>query len=221
VYRGNARRVPSVSGRVIPERVFTRDEYEGVLLARVYRDLEPHDPEGILRFEWVNARGAIARFDRDAIEIRVLDVQECPRADLAVAAAVIAVLRGLVEERLSSATEQRRWHEDELVPLLDETIRDGDRAILRDPDYLSALGVEASAPCTAGEVWRHLIDSASREDPVLPAFLPELNIILDQGCLSRRITTRLGASFDRGVLAAVYEDLCDCLHRGRMFMGDA
>jgi hypothetical protein len=32
----------------------------------------------VLRHEWVNARGAIARFDRSAIEIRVLDVAECP-----------------------------------------------------------------------------------------------------------------------------------------------
>ena len=33
----------------------------------------------------MNSRGAIARFDRNAIEIRVIDVQECPKADLAIA----------------------------------------------------------------------------------------------------------------------------------------
>ena len=45
----------------------------------------------------VPARGAIARFDRNAIEIRVLDVQECLQADLAVCSAIVAVLHLLVE----------------------------------------------------------------------------------------------------------------------------
>ena len=91
----HARRVPSVSGRVVPEAVFTRPDYEREILGRIYADMAPHDPEGVVRHEWCNARGAIARFDRSAIEIRVLDVQECPRADLAIAALVTAVLRAL------------------------------------------------------------------------------------------------------------------------------
>ena len=94
VYRDNAARVPSVTGVVVPEPIFTRADYLA-LLEKIYADLAPLDPAGTLRHEWVNARGAIARFDRDAIEIRVLDAQECPRADLAIAAAVSAVLRAL------------------------------------------------------------------------------------------------------------------------------
>ena len=76
-YRTNARRVPSVTGQVIPEPVFTRSGYEA-LLETIYADLAPLDPAGTLRHEWVNARGCIARFDRMALEIRLLDVQECP-----------------------------------------------------------------------------------------------------------------------------------------------
>src|SRR5690606_11495334 len=78
------------------------EEYQERLLARIYADLAPHDPEGILRHEWVNARGAIARFERMAIEIRVLDVQECPAADVAYAAAIIGTLRSLCDERWAS-----------------------------------------------------------------------------------------------------------------------
>ena len=44
--------------------------YERDILQRIYSDLEPLDPEGVLRHEWVNARGAIARFDRGTVEIR-------------------------------------------------------------------------------------------------------------------------------------------------------
>ena len=76
VYRGNCARIPSITGEVVPEPVGSIGEYHERVLEPIYRDLAPHDPEGVLRHEWVNARGAIARFDRMAIEIRVLDVQE-------------------------------------------------------------------------------------------------------------------------------------------------
>ncbi|MEQ8767131.1 MAG: glutamate-cysteine ligase family protein, partial [Planctomycetota bacterium] len=71
-YSRNARRVPSVTGRVVPEPVDSPESYERDILQRIYRDLAPHDPEGTLRHEWANARGAIARFERGAIEIRIL-----------------------------------------------------------------------------------------------------------------------------------------------------
>ena len=79
--------MPSLAGAVVPEPIFTQADYQA-LLASLYADLAPLDPDGTLHHEWVNARGCIARFDRMALEIRVLDVQECPRADLAIAWAV-------------------------------------------------------------------------------------------------------------------------------------
>ncbi len=92
-YRNNARRVPAVTGQVVPEPAFTHAQYQEDILGRLYRDMAPHDPDGVLRHEWANARGAIARFDRGAVEIRIIDAQECPAADLAVVAAVTSVVR--------------------------------------------------------------------------------------------------------------------------------
>ena len=54
-------RVPSVSGKVVPERVRSRAQYRREILERVYADLSSLDHEGTLRNEWVNARGCIAR----------------------------------------------------------------------------------------------------------------------------------------------------------------
>ncbi|MCZ7598158.1 MAG: glutamate-cysteine ligase family protein [Gammaproteobacteria bacterium] len=73
VYRGNAARIPSIAGHVVPEAVTGIDAYHELILAPMYADIAPHDPDGILQEEWLNSRGAIARFDRNAIEIRVLD----------------------------------------------------------------------------------------------------------------------------------------------------
>jgi hypothetical protein len=45
-------------------------------------------------------------FDRSAIEIRLADAQECPRADIAIADAVCALVQSLFEERRSGEHEQ-------------------------------------------------------------------------------------------------------------------
>jgi gamma-glutamyl:cysteine ligase YbdK (ATP-grasp superfamily) len=207
VYRSNAARIPSVAGAVIPEPAYTRRAYETDILERIYRDLEPHDPDGVLRHEWVNSRGAIARFDRDAIEIRVLDVQECPEADLAIAAVIVAVLRACVEERWLGREAQQASPQGPLADIFLRTIRDGDAARLEDLDYLAAFGMRA--PCTAGDLWRHLVTM------LLPEHPPALDVVLAHGPVARRI----GRGLDAGrPLAEVYRDLCDCLHEGKPYI---
>ncbi|MBW2542633.1 MAG: glutamate--cysteine ligase [Deltaproteobacteria bacterium] len=216
VYRSNAQRVPSVSGQVIPEPVFDIRSYHSEILERIYRDLEPHDPEGILRHEWVNARGCIARFDRNAIEIRVLDTQECPAADMAVVAAATAVTRGLVDEALSSGAAQRGIQTANLVRILGETTRDADGARIDDPEYLALFGWRNGA-CSAGELWQSLIENCVARDAVAAPCIGPLETILAEGCLARRILRRLGGGFDRDRLHGVYRELADCLAVGEPF----
>ncbi len=109
VYRDNCARIPSVTGAVVPEVVGSIGEYHERVLEPIYRDLEPHDPERLLRHEWVNARGAIARFERMAIEIRVLDVQETPLMDVAYAALIVDVLKILCDERWADRRALDKW----------------------------------------------------------------------------------------------------------------
>ncbi|MEC9373269.1 MAG: glutamate-cysteine ligase family protein, partial [Planctomycetota bacterium] len=213
VYRGNARRVPSVSGRVIPERVFSRAAYEGELLAGLYRDIAPHDPDGILQHEWLNARGCIARFNRGAIEIRVLDIQECPAADLAILAIIIETLRALVGERWINLEALQRFEIDPLFEILTNCIARGERAEITDRDFLAAFGRDK--PCTAAELWRHLRNALL---PRAGAWDRALDVILNEGTLSTRILRATGPSPDRAVLRRVYSQLADCLHRGDPFL---
>ncbi len=219
VYRHNAARVPSVCGAVIPEPVFRRAEYEGVLLQGIYDDLAALDPEGVLRHEWVNARGCIARFDRDAIEIRVLDVQECPRADVAIAAAIIAVLKALTSNRWASQEEQRGWPTERLQAILLDVIRGGDTAEIRDAEYRKLLAYPGTSSCRAGDLWRHLIETALAPEPGAATWRSTLDVVLDEGCLARRILERLNGDLRRERLREVYRDLCACLADGVMFRG--
>jgi len=199
VYRGNCARVPSVTARVVPEAVFTKADYEREILGRIRRDLAPLDPAGVLREEWVNARGAIARFDRDAIEIRVIDAQECPAADLAILRAAAHAVRGLAEERWSPSARQRALDTGALAGLFTSCVRDAEKAAVSDPDYLACFGLSGAR--AAGEVWRAI----APEEPALAT-------ILSKGPLARRMLRAL----ETRPLESVCRDLCDCLEEGRL-----
>lgn len=234
VYRTNSRRFASITGRVVPEPVFDRATYEAEILEPIYRDLAPLDPEGVLRDEFSNARGAIARFGRGSIEIRVLDTQEAPRMDLAVVAATVGALRMLADERFSSQEAQRAADTARLAALLRRTIRDADAAPIEERDYLALFGYPAGGPAggklpaTVGDLWRHLADQAAAAGTLdAGAFGPDLEILLDPsptgGPLARRILGALGGGDAPGTeiphstLHRVYRDLCDHLDAGEPF----
>lgn len=221
VYRTNARRVPSVSGEVIPEAVFSRDDYEEVIFRRMYEDIRPHDPEGILQHEWLNARGAIARFDRQAIEIRVLDIQECPAADMAIVTVIAETLKALCGERWSSAAEQRKMASESLVSLLHATIGSAETAVVGDAAYLRQFGAAAEGRFTAAELWRRIIAELDVRRLLGAAERVGLDAILSRGTLARRIAGALGTNPDRAALRQVYEALCDCLVENRPYSPQA
>ncbi len=211
-YRGNAARVPSVAGMVVPEPVFSEADYRHEILERVYADLAPLDPEGVLRHEWVNARGAIARFERNTIEVRVIDVQECPRADLAIIEATVAVIRALTEERWGPLATQQAFATEPLAALLGETVLHADCAWVHDPAYLAVLG-RSSAPVTAGELWAALAEELLSEGEAKR----HLALIASRGVLARRIQTAIGPEPTPEILRAVYGELCRCLAEDRPF----
>src|SRR5690606_21287016 len=212
-------KIPSITGDVVPETYRSMDEYQERLLARIYADLAPHDPDGILRHEWVNARGAIARFERMTIEIRVLDVQECPAADVAFAAAIIGTLRSLCDERWASIASLDRWDTKRLAALLDRAIRDGERAEIGERKYLEAFGL-GRASATLARLWEHLIDQAAADGALSGVDERFLEHYLRAGTLSTRIRRALGSVLPgRADFVRVYRSLCDALEQGRAFDG--
>lgn len=212
-YRHNQARIPSITGKVIPERLFSEADYRG-LLARIAADIAPHDPDEILDPLFLNSRGAIARFDRNAVEIRVIDIQECPAADLAVIAAVVAVLRSLVAEKAVPSRVQQEWPEDLLAGILMQVARDGDQARIMDADYLRMLGLRGRG-MTAGAAWRALCEASS--ETFDGATHAGLKLILDEGPLARRMLATIGASPDHARLVAACRELAGCLADNRLY----
>ncbi len=96
-YKLNQKEIPSISGAVIPEYVFSIDQYKRDVIEQYSKDLANAGADKtLLHREWVNSRGVIFRFDRCALEVRVMDEQECVKSDVALACFVRAALRGLI-----------------------------------------------------------------------------------------------------------------------------
>lgn len=215
-YCNNASGFPSITGMVVPETITSRAAYEERILAPMYRAIAPHDPEKVLRHEWLNSRGAIARFDRNAIEIRVLDTQECPRADLAIAAAVVNLVRRLYHA--DNLVGQQEMNTAALAAILQECIRDADEANIDNATYLRLLDFPGNR-CTASALWRHLVERMLEDDPRHRQYWAEpLQAILEHGPLARRLLHAAGSQPSRPQLQSVYRALCDCLRAGQLFL---
>jgi carboxylate-amine ligase len=216
VYQGNSARIPSLAGHVIPEAVFTEENYRRQIFQRMYDDIAPLDPDGVLQDEFLNSRGAIARFDRGSIEIRVIDIQECPAADLAVLQATVAVLKALCSEKWSTVEAQQAIEVEPLYKILSAAIHDADEAVIDDRDFLSLFDYHRP-DCTVKQLWRHLVDQAP---PAMnQSCVGALEVILSRGPLARRLLGSVSESgADRNNLRRLYANLADCLRSGEMFV---
>lgn len=215
VYRTNSRKIPMVAGQVIPERAFSESEYHQQIFEPLFRDIAPHDPEGVLQDEFLNARGAIARFGRGSIEIRVIDIQECPAADLSVLQVTAAVLKAMTEQKWSTLEDQQAVEIEPLHALLLESIDKADQAVITDPALLRLFGFTRASSCTLSELWWHLYEDTS------PSMDPEtrraFENILEHGPLARRIQQRLAKDSSMLQITEVACELCDCLAMGNQF----
>ena len=208
VYRRNQQRVPQITARVIPDAIASVDQYHARILEPMHAAIAPFDPEGVLRGEWLNSRGAIARFDRNAIEIRVLDAQESPRADLAVAKAVTAVVKDLYEERHSSAAQQAALATDLLADVFEQTLQHGERTPITAPSLLAALGLPGALE--AGAAWQMMSARSAAESP-------DVQSLVACGPLARRLLAAGGAQPSRDTLGSLYRALCGALDRNAFF----
>ncbi|MEZ6139371.1 MAG: glutamate-cysteine ligase family protein [Zavarzinella sp.] len=214
-YRTHCAQISVLTGSIVPEPISSQQEYEDVVYQPIRAALPTFDPSGTLRAEWSNARGAIARFDRGSIEIRLIDLQENPRMDLAIATLVVETVKHLIAKH--SALEMRQIPTDQLVTLFQHTIQHAGATTFKNENLMRIFGVTAS--CTVLELWEQLSQQlvAQNNSPVL-AFQEELEIVFRHGTLAERLVHVLGTQPSRTQLRDTYLELADCLHRGLAFL---
>ncbi|MEO7989928.1 MAG: glutamate-cysteine ligase family protein [Chryseolinea sp.] len=217
-YKVNQIRIPSITGQIIPEPVFSEIDYENTIYKKIRSDIAPFDPEEILDPIWVNSRGAMARFDRGSIEIRVMDIQECPAADIAIVTLVIETIKALVAERFIDYKTQTTWTTESLVAMLDQTASKAQDAQLNNSDYLRAFNFPSSS-ATAGALWKHIVDDLLHNgNAAIKECKSVLDVILTNGTLSQRIINALGSNLSNENMVKIYKQLSDCLEENKLFL---
>ena len=85
-----------------------------------------------------------------------LTSRNVPRADLAIAAGINAVLKALVEEKWSDFPNQMAWQVEPLKNILLDTVRAAENAVISDRSYLETFGIFGGDSVSAAELWSHL-----------------------------------------------------------------
>lgn len=216
-YKTNQAKIPSITGKVIPEAVFSRRNYLNTIYEKIKSDIAPFDPQQELNPIWVNSRGAIPRFDRGSIEIRIMDIQECAAADLAIVAFVIDIIKALTAGRFIDHEMQIKWKTDALAQILDQTAEKAQDALILNSEYLGVFGYPDKS-AKAGELWRHILELMLRDNNnVLQKWKPQLDVIINKGTLATRILNSLDHGGSRDSVVSVYKELSACLADNRMF----
>ena len=214
-YSTNQAKLPQLMGALIPEAVFTEGDYKKVIFEPIKNAIKPFDEEEIMDEHFLNSRGAIARFDRGAIEIRVMDLQECPAADVALAAFVSEVLKHLSLPNYISENNLMAWHHSDLRSIFDDVVDLAEKTVIHNKGYLAALAM-SSESATVQDIWKHLFNLVSSS--IDAEHYEILNSVIKNGSLSTRISAQLKTNKNHENVVFVYRQLAACLHSNQLFL---
>jgi gamma-glutamyl:cysteine ligase YbdK (ATP-grasp superfamily) len=217
-YKTNQSKLPSITGKIIPEAVFSKRNYINTIYEKIKADIKPFDLKDELNPIWVNSRGAIPRFDRGSIEIRIMDIQECPSADLSIVKLVVETIKCFVSEKFLDIESQMKWKTETLAQMLDQTTEKAQNVVIENEDYLKVFGYP-DKKATVCELWQHIFQRLIRiGTDSLGNTNHEIEVILKEGTLSQRILRALGKDHSKENIASVYRLLCGCLAQNKMFI---
>lgn len=208
-YRTNQKKVPTIAGKVIPERAFSEKDYERLIFEPIRKEMEPYDTEKILSKYFLNSRGAIARFDRMAIEIRIIDIQESPKMDIAVLELIDAAINYLISMQTDFFDRQKAWDENDLSDIFCELIKDAENTMISNSAYLAEFGFTGESTTAIG-LWKFIIEQTGFQNDAI-------GVILEEGSLATRILNAVENDFSESRLIEVYKMLAQCLAKNKSF----
>lgn len=212
-YKTNQKEIPEMTGLVIPEQVFTKAAYQTAIFEPINKAIKPYDSENILDHYFLNSRGAIARFDRNAIEIRLVDIQECPQADIAICVCIIEVVKLLVNNETASLEAQKSWSKEVLYNILNPCIKDGENHIVTNLKYLNLFKIAQA--CTVQDIWKQLYKLVKKN--IHEIHYQAIETIISKGTLSTRILKAIDNDFSENNIKNIYKQLAGCLQENEVF----
>ncbi len=215
-------RLPETQGQIVPEYVESLAGYRRDILKPMYAAVDRLEDARTIRHEWLNARGAVFKFSRRSMEVRVVDSQECVKMDVAIAAFVRGALHDLSADLIRGRLplpEHRLLVED-----FSTCVRDGSRARVWAPSF-TTLSRGEDGRVAVSELIEHLLGRAARRlKRGEQSYLELVALIAEGGTLSERIAARLRPHADdpealREEARALYLELADCLAENRVWAG--
>jgi gamma-glutamyl:cysteine ligase YbdK (ATP-grasp superfamily) len=205
-YGQNQKEVPSITGAVVPEYASSFDQYGRDVVGKYSEDLEAAGADDLLLGqEWVNSRGVIFRFERRALEIRVMDEQECIKSDVALSCFVRALLRGLLSEGAELPPHNTLMKDYSAV------VKEGLNAQVQHPNGRTARQV-------CGHFLKVADGNATEEEK---KYLPIVERRIEEGSLSEvireRVRRRAQKTELREAIADVYSGLMKSLVRNQSY----
>ncbi len=217
-YGKNQKRFPSITGRIIPEKVLSKRQYHKLIYDPITKDIEPFNGDDILDPVWVNSRGAIARFDRGSIEIRIMDIQECPEADLAIVSFIICLVKTYCNEQFGDAHAQHLMETDRLAEILQGSVKKGGESIIQNSQYLIALGLTGEQP-TLKSALLQLLEAAIVHYPMeMHPWEVTLRLLINEGNLATRISKVNQGEQSLANLKLIYQELTENLSQNSIFL---
>lgn len=217
-YFHSQKKIPAIAGDIIPEAVFSYKGYQKQILEPAYEAVAEYGRGHLLREEWLNSRGAIARFDRQAIELRLADMQETVWADMAIAAFFSCLAEALTRENWISLRAQEKISTEFLSPLLWETAERSSETIFDQQNFLDLFAFPDRGKVKAAEFAQYLVESLLKLFPDLAFFESQLRLICREGSLARRMRKRALEGLSRDGLRQLYGELGQCLEEGRQLV---
>ena len=206
-YKVNQKEVSSITGKVVPQYTYSLGQYKHDVIGRYSRDLEAAGANDmLLDREWVNSRGIIFRFDRCALEVRVMDEQECVKSDVALSCFVRAAIRGLI------ASDAKLLPHELLVRDFNNIVKDGLNAKVMHP-----------AGKTARQVCQSFFDLAlEHADADEKRYLWLIKKRIEEGSLSNLIREKVQRRADKTdfpeAIVSVYSTLIKCLSNNEPYL---
>jgi carboxylate-amine ligase len=218
-YGKNQRVLPALTGNVVPEQAFTKKDYKRLIYNPIAKAIAPYDDDNITEPVWLNSRGAIARFDRDAIEIRILDIQESPLADLTIVQIVTELLKLIVAQRWVSTEDQMKWTPTDLYQIYYEAVKYGEKGLVLNADYCKLFGYDAQST-TFATLWSHILEVVKTEGKLTVAGHDQfLSAYREKGTLATRIVKSLDKVETPQNIKLIYSELCDTLANNEVYLG--
>ena len=198
-YKKKSLEIPSIAGEIIPEYISSFDQFQREVSGRYSRDLSKAGVSIEDFADYVNQRAAVFKVARKAIEVRVMDEQECIKSDVALGCFVRSTIRGLTSTK------------SETLP---HTL------LVNDFNSIIAKGLEAKTlhpeGNTARQVCQYFFNIASKyANENEREYLWIIEKRIKEGNLSELIRKRVlkktqKTTFDEAVIS-VYSKLVECL----------